>query len=49
MSDEHVLTRIDKNGHIAWMTLNRPEKKNCLSNKMMDKMVADIMAITEDA
>lgn len=47
MSDENVVTRIDKSEHIAWMTLNRPEKKNCLSNKMMDKMIADITAITE--
>jgi enoyl-CoA hydratase/carnithine racemase len=48
MSDEHVVTRIAKDEHIAWMRLNRPEKKNCLSNKMMDKMIADIKAITED-
>jgi enoyl-CoA hydratase/carnithine racemase len=48
MSDEHVLTRVEKNDHIVWMTLNRPEKKNCLSNKMMDKMIVDIKAITED-
>ena len=47
MSDENVVTRIDKNEHIARMTLNRPEKKNCLSNKMMDEMIADITAITE--
>ena len=48
MSDEHVVTRIAKDEHIAWMMLNRPEKKNCLSNKMMDKMIADIKTITED-
>lgn len=48
MSDQHVITRLSKDEHIAWMTLNRPEKKNCLSNKMMDKMIADIKAITED-
>jgi enoyl-CoA hydratase/carnithine racemase len=48
VSDQHIVTRIDKDEHIAWMTLNRPEKKNCLSNKMMDRMIADIKAITED-
>jgi len=48
MSDGHVVTRIAKDEHIAWMTLNRPEKKNCLSNQMMDKMIADIKTITED-
>src|SRR4051812_3817657 len=48
MSDQHVVTVIDKAEHIAWMRLNRPEKKNCLSNAMMDKMIADIRTITED-
>lgn len=48
MSDQHVVTLIDKASHIAWMRLNRPEKKNCLSNAMMDKMIADIKTITED-
>jgi enoyl-CoA hydratase/carnithine racemase len=48
MSDGHLVTRIAKDEHIAWMTLNRPEKKNCLSNSMMDKMITDIKAITED-
>jgi 1,4-dihydroxy-2-naphthoyl-CoA synthase len=48
MSDDHVLTRIAKDERIAWMTLNRPAKKNALSNKMMDKMIADIKTITED-
>jgi enoyl-CoA hydratase/carnithine racemase len=48
MPHQHVITRIDKDEHIAWMTLNRPEKKNCLSNKMMDQMILDIEAITEN-
>ena len=48
MSDDHVLTRIAKDERIAWMTLNRPAKKNALSNQMMDKMIADIKTITED-
>ena len=48
MSDDHVLTRIAKDERIAWMTLNRPAKKNALSNQMMDKMIADIKAIGID-
>jgi enoyl-CoA hydratase/carnithine racemase len=48
MSTHHVVTQIDKDKHIARMTLNRPEKKNCLSNDMMDKMIVDIKTITED-
>jgi enoyl-CoA hydratase/carnithine racemase len=48
MSDQHVVTRIAKDERIAWMTLNRPDKKNALSNTMMDKMIADIKAITEE-
>lgn len=49
MSHGHVVTRIAKGDHIAWMMLNRPKKKNCLSNAMMDKMIADIKTITEDS
>jgi enoyl-CoA hydratase/carnithine racemase len=45
---EHIITRIEKDQRIAWMTLNRPAKKNALTNKMMDKMIADIKAITEN-
>ena len=48
MSEEHLVTRIAKDERIAWMRLNRPQKKNALTNQMMDKMIADIKTITED-
>ena len=48
MSEEHLVTRISKDERIAWMRLNRPQKKNALTNQMMDKMIADIKTITED-
>ena len=48
MSEDHVVTRVSGSEHIAWMRLNRPEKKNCLSNAMMDTMIVDIKAITEN-
>lgn len=48
MSEEHLVTRIDPKSHIATMRLNRPEKKNALSNAMMNKMIADLKAISEN-
>ena len=48
MSEEHLVTRISKDERIAWMRLNRPRKKNALTNQMMDKMISDIETITEN-
>ena len=48
MSEDHVVTRLDAKSHIATMRLNRPEKKNALSTAMMNKMIADIKAISEN-
>src|SRR5688572_2702132 len=48
MSEEHLVTRIAKDERIAWMRLSRPQKKNALTNQMMDKMISDIETITED-
>lgn len=48
MSQEHIVTRLDTEKHIAWITLNRPAKKNALSNAMMKKIISDLDAITEN-
>ena len=35
--------------HIAWLTLNRPEKKNALSNALMAHLIADLKEISARA
>jgi len=47
MSDRVIEKHISAEEHIAWLTLNRPEKKNALNNEMMDMLIADINEISD--
>lgn len=46
MSDEPVI--YDVQGHVATITLNRPEKLNAFSNEMLDQWQASIVRASED-
>ena len=47
MSDSSLI-RLDKQGHIAWITLNRPEKRNALNFQMLEQMVAGFHQLDQD-
>jgi enoyl-CoA hydratase len=39
---------VEKNNHIAWVTLNRPEKRNALSISMLERMIKVFQDLDED-
>ena len=46
MSDDHLL--LDKDGDLAWLVLNRPEKRNALSHEMWQRIPALIDDVEND-
>ena len=49
MNDEKlVLRQMKDDGRIAWLTLNRPGKKNALSTALMTELIALLREIQED-
>src|SRR5262245_29676249 len=48
MSDRLIDKMISTDEHIAWLTLNRPQKKNALSNEMMNMLISDLNEIGEN-
>ena len=46
--NESRLIKLEKKGHIAWVTLNRPEKRNALNLKMLENMVAIFHELDQD-
>lgn len=47
MSESSLIKR-DKQGHIAWITLNRPKKRNALNFQMLEQMVACFHQLDQD-
>jgi len=43
-----VLQRIDEETGVAWLTFNRPEKKNAMSHKFMAELIAALKALAEN-
>ena len=43
-----VLTNLDEEGGVAWLTFNRPEKKNALSRGLMAEMISTLKQIAEN-
>jgi enoyl-CoA hydratase/carnithine racemase len=43
-----VLQKLDESAGIAWLTLNRPEKKNALSRGLMAELVAALKELSEN-
>lgn len=43
-----VLQRIDEESGVAWLTLNRPEKKNALSRNLMAEMIAILKELRDN-
>ena len=35
-----VLQKIDEDAGVAWLTFNRPEKKNAMSRRLMAELIA---------
>jgi enoyl-CoA hydratase/carnithine racemase len=43
-----VLQKIDEDAGVAWLTFNRPEKKNAMSHKFMAELIAALKALAEN-
>ena len=43
-----VLQRIDEESGVAWLTFNRPEKKNAMSQKFMAELIAALKSLAEN-
>jgi enoyl-CoA hydratase/carnithine racemase len=43
-----VLQKIDEESGVAWLTFNRPEKKNAMSHKFMAELIAALKALAEN-
>ena len=46
--NESSFVTLEKKGHITWVTLNRPEKRNALNLKMLENMVALFHQLDQD-
>lgn len=47
MSDSSLI-KLEKQGHIAWVTLNRPEKRNALNFPMLEQLVDSFHLLDQD-
>jgi enoyl-CoA hydratase/carnithine racemase len=43
-----VLQRVDEDAGIAWLTFNRPEKKNAMSHKFMAELIAALKNLADN-
>ena len=43
-----VLQKIDEESGVAWLTFNRPEKKNAMSQKFMAELIAALKHLAEN-
>jgi enoyl-CoA hydratase/carnithine racemase len=43
-----VLQKIDEDAGVAWLTFNRPEKKNAMSHKFMAELIGALKALAEN-
>jgi trans-feruloyl-CoA hydratase/vanillin synthase len=43
-----VLQKIDEDAGVAWLTFNRPEKKNAMSRRFMAELIAALKALAEN-
>ena len=43
-----ILQRVDEEAGIAWLTFNRPEKKNAMSHKFMAELIAALKNLAEN-
>lgn len=48
MSKRLIEKTVSAEQHIAWLTLNRPEKKNALSAELMDTLISDLKEISDN-
>jgi len=46
--NESKLIKLEKQEHIAWVTLNRPEKRNALNFQMLEQLVATLHKLDQD-
>jgi enoyl-CoA hydratase/carnithine racemase len=48
MTDRLIDKKVSADEHIAWLTLNRPQKKNALSEALMNLLIEDLKEISEN-
>jgi enoyl-CoA hydratase/carnithine racemase len=43
-----ILQKVDEGAGIAWLTFNRPEKKNALSQRLLDELIAALKQLADN-
>ena len=43
-----ILQKLDEDAGIAWLTLNRPEKKNAMSQKLMAELIVALKELANN-
>jgi enoyl-CoA hydratase/carnithine racemase len=43
-----ILQKIDEEAGVAWLTFNRPEKKNALSQRLMIEMIGALKELSDN-
>jgi len=43
-----ILQKLDEDAGIAWLTFNRPEKKNALSQRLLNELIAALKELADN-
>ncbi len=46
--NESRFVKLEMKGHVAWVTLNRPEKRNALNFDMLEQLIATFQQLDQD-
>ena len=46
--NESSFVKLEMKGHVAWVTLNRPEKRNALNFDMLEQLIATFQQLDQD-
>ena len=43
-----ILQKLDEDAGVAWLTFNRPEKKNALSQRLLNELIAALKELADN-